>query len=222
MSSDIMGEYIMYYHAVVCLSICTYADIKIDQILISKMMEIAYQTKPIQQFTTEYLQKVYDCVKDWKIYEVARDTFVKKGLEIAIDYLRSHREEVIEFLRRNKNIVTPLTILPTAVITKRAVATVGPKAAIRFGAKASSRGVKTLTKMGNPASLAVDVVQTGLEITGHTKAGMAVGGFGNIGVGAATGFMIGGPPGAAVGVAVCFGSWVFSEIVGATVYKALS
>ena len=185
-------------------------------------MDIAYKTKPIQQFTIECLQKVYNHVKDWKLYKAARDEFVKKSLEVAIGYLWSHREEVIEFFRRNKNIVTPLTILPTTVITKRAVATVGPKAAIRFGAKASSRGVKTLTKMGNPASLAVDVVQTGLEITGHTKAGMAVGGFGNISVGAATGFMVGGPPGAAVGVAVCFGSWFVGEIIGATVYKALS
>lgn len=107
------------------------------------------------------------------------------------------------------------------MITKRTVSKAGVKAAVHYGAKGTSRGVKALRTVGNPATLAVDVVQTGLEITGHKKAGVAVGFLGNTGVGAVTGFMVGGPVGAFIGGAACFGSWAVGEIVGATLGAAV-
>ena len=96
------------------------------------------------------------------------------------------------------------------------------KAAVRLGAKSSSRGVKALAKVGNPATLAVDVVQTGLEVTGHKEAGVAVGFLGSVGVGAVTGFACGGPVGAVIGSVTGLGSWIVGELVGEAVDKTLS
>ena len=189
-------------------------------ILVSRIVKIVYKTSRSQSI--QYLQKVYDVVKDFTIFKNARDKLITLGQQIAIDYLWSHRQELIEFCQKNKNKITPLTSLPTRVITKRTVSTVGVKTVVRCGAKGTSRGVKTLRTVGNPATLAVDVVQTGLEITGHKKAGVVVGFLGNVGVGAVTGFMVGGPVGAIVGGATCLGSWAAGEMVGAAVDKTLS
>ena len=194
-------------------------DVELDMILVKKIVEIVYKT--IHSQSIEFLQNVYDVVKDFPIFKTARDKFFSLGQQIAINYLWSHKQELIEFCQRNKNKITPLTTLPTRVITKRTVSKIGVKTAVRCGAKVSSRGVKTLKAVGNPASLVVDVVQTGLEITGHKKAGMAFGSLGNAGVGAATGFMVGGPVGAAIGGTTCLGIWAVGEIVGATVGAAL-
>ena len=69
------------------------------------------------------------------------------------------------------------------------------------------------------------VAQTArLEITGHKTAGewLLHGLLGNVGVGAVTDFMVGGPVGAIVGGATCLGSWAVGEMVGAAVDKTLS
>ena len=175
--------------------------------------------------TAEYFQRVYDIIKDWPIFKDALYKLKTNGPQVAIDFLYSRSQDIYQFCQRHKNVIAPSTALPARVITKKAASTLGAKTAARCGAKASSRGVKALTKVGkvlNPATLAVDVVQTGLEITGHKEAGMTVGFFGNVGVGAVTGFVTGGPVGAVVGAALCLGSWAVGEAVGAAVDKTLS
>ena len=188
-------------------------------VLVNKIVEIVYKTKGSQPI--ELLQEVYDVVKDYTIFKTARDKLISHGQETAITFLWSHSQELIEFCQRNKNKITPLTTLPTRVITKRTVSKVGVKTAVRYGARGSSRGVRTLRAVGNPATLAVDAVQTGLEITGHERAGVTVGFLGNAGVGAVTGFMVGGPVGAVIGGVTCLGSWAVGEIVGATFEAAV-
>ena len=167
-------------------------------------------------------EKLYDIVKDWPIFKDALHKLQKNGPKVAISFLYSCSQEIYRFCQRYKNIIAPSTALPARVITKKAVSTLGAKTAARCGAKASSSGVKALTKVGNPATLAVDVVQTGLEMSGHKKAGMTVGFFGNAGVGALTGFAFGGPVGAVIGAATCLGSWAVGEVVGVAVDKTLS
>ena len=221
--SNIMGkqndDHLISLHVIVfCYLACI--DVELDMILVKKIVEIVY--KITHSPAVEFLQKVYDIVKDLTIFKTARDKLITLGQEIAINYLWLHCQELIEFCQQHKNKITPLTTLPTRVITKRTAAKVGVKAVVRCGAKGSSRGVKTLRTVGNPATLAVDVVQTGLELTGHRKAGVAVGFLGNTGVGAVTGFMVGGPVGAIVGGATCLASWAVGEMVGAAVDKTLS
>ena len=207
-------RYISYYFIVL------HADVKLDGILIKTILDIIRKApKWIQENKT--LQEWYDFVKDWELYQTARKMLVQ-GTEVAVAYLWSHREDVIKFCRRHKDVITPLTSLPATVATKRAASTIGVKVAMSYGAKASSRGIRALRTVGNPATLAVDVVQTGLEITGHREAGMTVGFLGNIGTGAITGFMVAGPLGATIGATTCFASWFFGEIVAEAVDKSLS
>ena len=85
------------------------------------------------------------------------------------------------------------------------------------GAKYST---KVVTAAVNPVGKVADLAQTGLEITGHKKAGQAVGVGGNMTIGAIAGGTVGGPPGALIGAAVASGVWVFGEVAGAAVGAA--
>ena len=194
-------------------------DLELDMLLVKKLVEIIAKMKHIKDI--KFLQKVYDHVKDWKIYKTALDIAGSEGQEKAVIYLWTNREKVIKFLEEKKDIITPLTSASVSMATKRVASRVGTKTVIRYGAKATSRGVKSLKAVGNPATLVVDVAQGGLEITGHQNAGMAVGFLGNFGTGAITGFMVGGPIGATIGAGVCVASWFTGEVVGSAAKAAV-
>jgi len=82
--------------------------------------------------------------------------------------------------------------------------------------------VKSVVKFTNPAGIAADVVQIGLEVSGHEEAGKTVGALGNIGTGLVAGALVGGPIGAVVGAFAGFFTWTAGELVGDAVNKAAS
>lgn len=73
-----------------------------------------------------------------------------------------------------------------------------------------------------PIIMYLDLQFDWLQMIRHEQARINVGLSGNIGVGATTGFIVGGPVGAAVGATVCLGTWFVGEVIGAAVDKALS
>ena len=102
-------------------------------------------------------------------------------------------------------------------VAKQGTKKVAQQAAKQGAKQGAKYATKAVTAAINPFGIVPDLAQAGLEITGHKKAGKAVGGGGNMTIGAIAGGTVGGPPGAIIGAAVAGGVWLFGEAIGAAV-----
>lgn len=149
----------------------------------------------------------------------------KEGVKLALRFLRTVLNKIIELCKQNNVLITHLSKLVAKGVARAGAIAVGSstKVAVKFGAgKVASQSVKTVLKFTNPAGMVVDVAQAGLEVTGHREIGKTVGMWGNIGTGAVAGAALGGPVGAPVGALVGFGTWVIGEAVGLAIEDSAS
>ena len=91
----------------------------------------------------------------------------------------------------------------------------GGKHAFKTGAKATAATAATaVASLATPVGLVADGLQLTLETFGYEKAGKAVGASGNVASGAMTGFVLGGPFGAAIGGVAGYAVWKGGEVIG--------
>ena len=174
----------------------------------------------------EALRYLYKVLKeDCPEFVNAASTAIKNGITKGIEFLFTIIQEVVDVCKQHKELMAHLTKLATKAVV-REVANLGAKSIMKYGAKkVASQSAKIAFKYSNPAGLAADIAQCGLEVVGYNKVGKKVGLWGNIATGAATGGMLTGPAwpvGATLGALVGLGTWCIGEGVGHAVEKALS
>ena len=145
-----------------------------------------------------------------KITEVALNCGIRKGF--LAERVNQH---LVKTCQENKELMKVLTKTATKSIVRHHEFVFGIKTVVKHGmAKVGSQAIKRGLNIANPAGIAVDVTQAGLEYFGYEREGRAVGKWGNIVTGIWAGFVIGGPVGAVVGAWGGFGIWVVGEAVG--------
>ena len=160
-------------------------------------------------------------------FRKACSTAVKEGVKLALKYLQTVLDKIVELCKKNKALITQLSKLAVKGVARAGAVVTGTglKVAMKFGAggvtvaiskrlgveKIVLQSVKMALNYTNPAGLVVDVAQVGLEVTGHREIGEQVGKWGNIGIGAVAGAALGGPVGAPIGALVGLGTWLIGE-----------
>ena len=137
-------------------------------------------------------------------------------IESGIKFAKTVISDAVEICREQKKVASQLAELAiTVAIREIAIKKLCTKAGVRV---ASFLGLGSVVSTHvQIIMLMIDGVQFGLEYFGYTKAGINVGLFGNIAVGALTGYMKGKVVGGSKGAAVGFGTWVIGEAVGKAV-----
>ena len=168
-------------------------------------------------------QLVYNCLQYSEPFMEVVKTAVEKGLEMALNLLRTIKDEVVTFCKKNETLMTELTKLNVKVVSREVILRCGVKQAIKYGvAEAGQQVVQRALKVANPVSIVADIAQAGMEYAGYEKAGKTVGMWGNVSTGAVAGAMVGGPVGFAVGALGGFVTWGAGEITGAVIHRTLS
>jgi len=174
----------------------------------------------------EALNYLYKVLKeDCPEFVNAASTAIEKGIKKGMEFLQTVIKKAVDVCKQHKELTAHLTKLMAKALAREG-ATLGTKSLMKYGAnKIASQSAKTAFKYSNPAGLAADVAQCGLEALGYKKVGKQVGLWGNIATGAATGGVLTGPAwpvGATVGALVAFGTWCIGEGAGQAVENALS
>ena len=144
------------------------------------------------------------------------DQLSNETIASGIKFVKTVINDTVEICREQKEVASQLAELAIRVVIREiAVKKLCTKAGVRV---ASFLGLGSVVSTHvQIIMLMIDGVQFGLEYFGYTKAGITVGLFGNIGIGALTGYMKGKVVGGSKGAAVGFGTWVIGEAVGKAV-----
>ena len=151
---------------------------------------------------------------------------IKGSVYLALKYLRTVQNKIVELCKENKELMTHLGKISLKSVTRACAITVGSSTKVamkqwmKYGVKKVA--LQAIKVIFNPAGIAVDVAQAGLEFIGYEKIGRQVGMWGNIGTGAVTGVAIAGPVGAPIGALVGFGTWAIGEVFGEAIEDMLS
>ena len=136
--------------------------------------------------------------------------------------LDSMKSVIVKTCREDRELISSLTKLAAKTgvrVVAEVVAKETGRAVIRNVTSRSARSVvKVVLKTAvNPVAIFSDIAQGFLQYFGYVKFGRSVGLLGNIGPAAVTGFVAGGPLGAAIGIVVGGGIWLTGEFAGAAV-----
>ncbi|XP_065891255.1 uncharacterized protein [Dysidea avara] len=173
----------------------------------------------------EARQFVYNRLQSLRSFQKVVQTAINETLESALKILHIIKDEVIKFFKKdvNKFLMAELPKLAVKVVPREVIIRCGIKQAIKYGvAEAGQQVVQRALKFSNPASIVADLAQTGMEVAGYAEAGKGVGMIGNIGTGLATGAVVAGPAGAAVGALAGFLTWGVGEVTSGVIYRVLS
>ena len=144
---------------------------------------------------------------------------IRNGVAWGLQRLEEVRDTIIEVCQENKELTLVLAKLGGKTAAG-AAAKFGAKQLIKVGTRTAAKSMgktalKCVVKVAwNPYAVASDLAQGALEIGGQRELGKGVGVVGNIGSGAVLGAMVGGPPGAAIGILFGGVQWLTGEFAG--------
>ena len=141
---------------------------------------------------SDVLLKLYECLMKIDKFKEAVELAVVHGVEIALNFLKDVKDELIKACQEDKELTKALSKGATKSVVRYMAVGPSAKLAFKLGAsKVGSQTIKSAMKIANPLGLVADGTQGVLEYCGYEKEGKAIGKWGNIGTSALAGFMIG-------------------------------